>query len=103
MIRHIVFFSAKDPKDIDIIANTLAGYVNIPGVINFELAKSRKIDALENDVDIVLHAQFETQADLTAYKNHPIYLAGSEVVRPIRELRIAADYDSLDIVPTPPV
>lgn len=98
MIRHIVFFSAKNPEDIDIIATTLAGYSEIPGVKNFEIGRNRKVDALENDVDIVLHAQFETEADLIAYKNHPTYLAGIETVRPIRELRIAADYGSSDIV-----
>lgn len=98
MIRHIVFFSAKDSKDIDLIATTLAGYSKIPGVKNFEIGKNREIDALENDVDIVLHAQFETEADLNAYKEHPIYLAGIDIVRPIRELRIAADYASSDIV-----
>lgn len=98
MIRHIAFFSAKDPKDIDLIATTLAGYSEIPGVKNFEIGRNRKIDALENDVDIVLHAQFETEADLIAYKEHPLYLAGIDIVRPIRELRIAADYGSVDIV-----
>ncbi|MEW7007668.1 Dabb family protein [Lentilitoribacter sp. EG35] len=98
MIRHIALFSAKDPKHIDLIAKTLAGYSKIPGVKNFEVSKNRKIDALENDVDVILHAQFETEADLDAYKAHPIYLNGIEVVRPIRELRIAVDYDSSDIV-----
>lgn len=98
MIRHIAFFSAKDPKDIDLIATTLAGYSEIPGVKNFEIGRNRKIDTWENDVDIVLHAQFETDADLIAYKQHPIYLAGIDTVRPIRELRIAADYGSADIV-----
>lgn len=98
MIRHIVFFSAKTPQDIDIIATTLAGYSDIPGVKNFEIGKNKKTDMLENDVDIVLHAQFETEADLIAYKNHPTYLAGIDIVRPIREMRIAADYGSLDIV-----
>lgn len=98
MIRHIVFFSAKDPQDIDLIATTLAGYRKIPGVKNFEIGRNRKVDALENDVDIVLHAQFDTQADLTAYKNHPLYLAGIDIIRPIRELRIAADYGEEDIV-----
>lgn len=98
MIRHIVFFSAKDPKDIELIATTLAGYSKIPGVINFEIGRNKKTDMLKNDVDIVLHAQFETEADLIAYKNHPIYLAGTDIVQPIRELRIAADYGSADIV-----
>lgn len=98
MIRHIVFFSAKNPKDIDIIATTLAGYSNIPGVKNFEIGRNKKTDILENDVDIVLHAQFETETDLVAYKNHPTYLAGIDIVRPIREMRIAADYGSSDIV-----
>ena len=92
MIRHIVFFSAKNNADIETIIETLAGYAQIPGVRDFEVGRNRKIDGLANDVDIVLHACFESDEALAAYKAHPIYIAGITKVRPLRELRIAVDY-----------
>ena len=92
MIRHIVFFSAKNPADIDFIIQTLSGYAKIPGVQDFEVGRNRKVDGLGNEVDVILHACFESEEALAAYKAHPIYLDGITKVRPIRELRIAADY-----------
>ena len=92
MIRHIVFFSANSLADVETIFQTLSGYAQIPGVLNFEVARNRKIDGLGNEVDIILHACFESDEALAAYKAHPIYIAGIAKVRPLRELRIAADY-----------
>ena len=94
MIRHIVFFSAKDKKDIPLIRETLAGYCEIPSVAKIEVAENRKCDGIANDIDVVLYAEFESQEALEAYKQHPIYQAGTDIVRPIRELRFAADIES---------
>lgn len=92
MIRHIVFFSAKNKEDAEKIATTLEGYSVIPGVKSLEIGRNQKVDGLANDVDVVLNACFETAEDLAAYKEHPVYQAGIDVVRPIRDMRIAADY-----------
>ena len=92
MIRHIVFFSAKNHADVETIIRTLSGYAKIPGVQNLEIGRNRKVDGLANDVDIILHACFESEEALAAYKAHPIYIDGTTKVRPLRELRIAADY-----------
>lgn len=92
MIRHIVFFSARDAADVNDIVDALSTYATIPGVKDFEVRRNSKVDRLANDVDVVLHACFDTQEDLDAYKAHPTYIAGTEIVRPLRELRVAADY-----------
>lgn len=93
MLRHIVFFSAKSPEQVDTIVEVLGTYADIPGVQDFQVKRCIKHDALSNEIDIVLHAVFESEAALAAYKEHPLYLAGTEIVRPIRQLRFAADYE----------
>ena len=92
MIRHIVFFSAVDPADVPRIVEALGRYRDIPSVSRLEVAANEKRDALSGDIDVVLHVEFETEADLAAYKAHPIYAAGTAVVRPLRGLRHVADY-----------
>ena len=94
MIRHIVFFSAKAPEDIDTICETLRGYAAIPGVGAIEVARNARLDLAAGEVDIVLYAEFASVDALEAYKRHPIYEAGTARVRPLRELRFVADYEA---------
>lgn len=91
MIRHIVFFSAKDPKDIPVIKETLLGYRAIPSIAKLEVSENSKCDQIANDIDVVLYAEFASFEDMEAYKQHPIYQEGIKIVRPLRELRFAAD------------
>ena len=92
MIRHVVLFSAKDPKDIDTIVDTLSGYRDIPGVEGLEVERTIRRDQWSSEIDVALHALFRDEAALAAYKRHPIYEAGTRTVRPLRELRFVADY-----------
>lgn len=94
MIRHIVFFSAKDPRDIDKIHDGLWALGDIPGSSHFEVVVNSKIDQIQNDIDVVVYAEFTDEAALAAYKAHPIYSATTAKVRPMRELRFAADFDA---------
>lgn len=91
MIRHIVFFSAKDPKHVPLIRETLLGYRAIPSVAKLDVAENCKRDSLSNEVDIVLYAEFASFEDLETYKQHPLYQAGIEIVRPLRDVRVVAD------------
>ena len=93
MIRHIVFFSAKNPDDIPAIITALEQYRDIPGVQELNVARNLKRDPLANDIDIVLHAVFKTEAALEAYKAHSIYKEGTDIVRPLRDLRVVADIE----------
>ena len=91
MIRHIVFFSAKDAADVERIVAGLRMLSEIPHSAHFEVQKNIKRDALCSDVDVVVYAEFEDEAALEAYKAHPIYEEAIKVVRPLREMRVAAD------------
>ena len=91
MIRHIVMFSAKNNNDLERIKRGLATLTGIPGDFTLEIARNRKADQLGNDIDIVVYAEFADLEALAAYKAHPLYRQSSAIVRPLRELRVAAD------------
>ena len=40
-----------------------------------------------------MYGEFENDAELAAYKAHGLYQEAIRRVRPLRELRLAADYD----------
>lgn len=91
-IRHIVFFSAKDRADLPKIIDGLNLLAAIPHSMTFEVRENSHSDALSDDVDVVVYAEFEDDAALAAYKADPIYQEAIRVVRPLRDLRIAADF-----------
>jgi len=45
-------------------------------------------------VDVVVYGEFADEAALAAYKAHPTYAEATKRVRPLRELRYAADIRS---------
>ncbi|MBI6628575.1 Dabb family protein [Pontibaca salina] len=90
-IRHIVFFSAKDKTDIPRIVAGLEQLGKIPYSKVFEVRRNTQSDALSNEVDVVVYAEFASAEDLAKYKADPIYQKSIETVRPLRDLRIAAD------------
>ncbi len=93
MIRHIVFFTLKDPRQAPDIISHLERLGTIPGSTLFEVAPNHKADLFGNEIDIVVYAEFPDLAALHAYKQHPTYADVTSVVRPRRELRFAADVE----------
>lgn len=95
MIRHIVMFSAKDRNDLDKIISGLSNLTEIPKAtgldFTIEICRNEKTDQLGNDVDVVVYGEFSDIEALQAYKQHPLYEKSTSIVRPLRELRIAAD------------
>lgn len=94
MIRHVVFFTVPD----DNLAAARAGLQRlgeIPHSKLFEVGVNLKRDLYANEVDLVVYAEFETVADLDAYKAHPLYGDVTEAVRPLRNTRAAADFVSV--------
>jgi hypothetical protein len=91
LIRHIVFFSAKEARDVAAIADGLGLLGGIPGADVFEVATNAKLDALSDAIDLVVYAEFGDEAALQAWKSHPLYAEAIRVVRPLRELRYSAD------------
>jgi hypothetical protein len=93
MIRHNVLFGASDPAEVGTIHAALAKLGAIPHARHLEVALNAKRDGLSSEVDVVVYGEFDDFAQLDAYKAHPFYAEAIAVVRPRRELRIAADYE----------
>lgn len=91
MIRHIVFFTAK-PENLDAVVEGLSLLGQIPHSGHFEVMRNDKVDLYGNEVDVVVYAEFADEAALAAYKAHPLYAEATRRVRPLRELRYAADF-----------
>lgn len=90
VIRHIVFFTAK-PENLDAVVEGLNLLGQIPHSEHFEVTRNTKVDQFGNDIDVVVYAEFADEAALAAYKAHPFYAEATRRVRPLRELRFAAD------------
>jgi quinol monooxygenase YgiN len=100
MIRHIVFFTAQT-GEIERVRAGLSLLTGNPHASILEIGTNVKSDQLGNEVDLVVYGEFEDEAALAAYKAHPIYQASIDIVRPIREIRMAADFDSATAVKSP--
>lgn len=95
MIRHIVFFSAKTQKDIDKIGDGLRILKDNPHVQTFEVQRNLATDTIEQEpVDWVVYGEFKDADALDAFKQHPTYQRAIEIVRPLRNLRLAADFQT---------
>lgn len=101
MIRHIVFFTARDRKELDQIRKGLSILTEIPHALKLEIGENVKTDQLGTDVDLVVYGEFADEAALAAYKAHPNYQKSIDTVRPLREMRMAADYDATKAVTAP--
>ncbi len=101
MIRHIVFFSARDRKDLETIRAGLSLLTEIPHAARLEIGENVKTDQLGSAVDLVVYGEFADADALAAYKAHPNYQRSIEIVRPLREIRMAADYEAEAAVTAP--
>ena len=88
----MVLFSAVDKNDVERIVDGLSLLRKIPQASVFEVVKNSRVDELSGEVDVIVYAEFVDDAALQAYKAHPIYQQAIDVVRPLREMRIAADF-----------
>lgn len=98
MIRHIVFFTARNPANIEPIKEGLLRLTGIPHARRLEIAVNRKSDPLSKEIDVVVYGEFEDDAALAAYKAHELYDEATRRVRPLRELRLAADFEVATVV-----
>ncbi|TKB41462.1 MAG: Dabb family protein, partial [Mesorhizobium sp.] len=73
MIRHIVFFSARNKADVEAVRTGLLALGKIPHSRHFEVTLNTKVDPLSDEIDVVVYAEFEDEAALAAYKAHPLY------------------------------
>ncbi|WP_062203204.1 Dabb family protein [Aureimonas sp. AU12] len=96
MIRHIVFFSARNREDLPRIKAGLETLGAIRHHDHFEVVENARVDPMGNAVDLVVYAEFRDRTALDAYKADPIYDASTQAVRPLREIRYSADYEIPD-------
>ncbi len=101
MIRHIVFFTAKNSEDRFKVMAGLSLLTRVPHALKLEIGQNLQSDQLGNVIEFVVYGEFENEAALAAYKAHPDYQASIDIVRPLREIRIAADYDQAFAVTEP--
>jgi stress responsive alpha/beta barrel protein len=93
VIRHIVLFSAKRSEDVDTILAALARLRQIPEAKRLEVVRNARLDQLSGEIDVIVHGEFEDAEALARYKAHAIYQETIGVVRPLRDVRIAVDYE----------
>ena len=94
MIRHIVLFSARSASEIETIVQGLSILTGIPHARRLEIARNRKSDPLSKEADVIVYGEFDNEDELAAYKAHPLYAESIRRVRPLREMRFAADFDT---------
>lgn len=93
MLRHIVFFRAKNPEDREAVFAGLSMLAAIPHSRHFEVGRNLQADPISPEgPDFVVYGEFDDAAQLAAYKAHPIYAEAIAVVRPLRDMRVAADF-----------
>lgn len=95
MIRHIVFFTVADPTERESVEVGLKLLEGNPHATRLEIRPNLKGDAWSTEVDFVVYGEFTDAAALAAYKAHPIYEEATRRVRPLRDLRIAADVETV--------
>ena len=93
MIRHVVFFSVRDPADLGAVEAGLKILERNPHASRLAIRRNLRRDGLSGEVDVVVYGEFGDAAALEAYKAHPTYAASIAAVRPLRDLRIAADFE----------
>lgn len=94
MIRHIVLFSANNPRDIDRIHQALSKLKAIPYARHLEVCRNAKKDDLSREIDLVVYAEFDDYDQLERYKAHPLYDESVALVRPLRDVRIVVDFEA---------
>jgi len=93
VIRHIVFFTVRDGIDREIVFQGLSLLKGIPDCLRLEVGRNFGTDRISPDgPDFVVYGEFADEAQLDAYKAHPLYQQSISVVRPLRDLRMAADF-----------
>jgi hypothetical protein len=92
MIRHIVLFTAKGSEDIRCIEEGLALLATNPHARHLEVGRNLKADRSSTEVDVIVYGEFDNEDALTAYKAHPIWAEATRRVKPLREMRVVADW-----------
>lgn len=92
MLHHVVLFTAKSPENVDAIVEGLQLLEHIPDSEHLSISRNIKRDQISDAIDVVVFGLFRDEAQLDAYKTHPLYQASIDRVRPLRDTRSVADF-----------
>lgn len=96
MIRHVVMFSIRRPEDAETVYRGLCLLKANPHAQHLEIARNMATDPIpQQQVDFIVYGEFTDEDALTAFKAHESYAASIAMVRPLRDLRIAADFQAI--------
>ena len=90
-LRHVVFFRARERADVDRVFAGLSILEDNPHADVISVRLNTHDDVLSDEVDVVVYAEFRDRQALADYKAHPLYQQSIDIVRPLRDLRVAAD------------
>jgi heme-degrading monooxygenase HmoA len=90
MIRHIVFFTCIEANKVAVFQE-LKTLETIQGNWTLQVTENLKIDQFANDIDFVVYGEFPDEQAIKKFKSSPIYNEATKNVRPLRDLRFAAD------------
>lgn len=94
MIRHIVMWKFRPGTEAE-QSRFFEGLRGLQGVVPQLLRCEVAVNVGKGNYDAVLVSDFESLADLEAYKNDPRHKAVSALCKSIREDRVAVDYEVL--------
>lgn len=95
MIRHIVLFTAKKADDKQRIYEGLCLLKAIPQCLHLEISINRRHDEISHlSPDVIVYGEFESDEQLQRFKAHDLYQQSIQLVRPLRDIRIAADFNA---------
>ncbi|PIE10939.1 MAG: stress responsive protein [Rhodobacterales bacterium] len=93
MIRHVVMFSVRRPEDAEAVHDGLCLLKANPHALTLEVGRNLATDPIPGaQVDFVVYGEFADESALQAFKTHPTYAASIAAVRPLRDLRVSADF-----------
>lgn len=100
MIRHVVMFSFKEEAEgrskAENIALTKEMLEALPEKIDLIRASQVEVNApgaAQDNCDLLLISDFDSLADLEAYKVHPDHVAVGTFMRPLRTGRASVDFE----------
>ena len=92
MIRHVVFFTAKNPADREVLFSSLSLLKEIGHARVVEVARNFETADVTLVPDVALYTDFDSVAQRGAFKAHPLYKRVVEIVNETRDVRIAVDF-----------
>ena len=96
MVKHIVFYNAKDGKEEYLksqYSQMKEALTSLVGKIDGLLKMEVSVTDGDTTHDICLYSEFTDREALKAYRTNPYHLEAAKIVRSVTKDRVNADYD----------